>query len=476
MPLLEKRRRPTRMLIVGAGEGGKLVAQEIEKTPSLGYALVGFVDDDRKKWSTKVMGYPILGPIDRIPEFVQLHGVDEILVSIPSATGPEIARIVDNCEGAGVPYKIIPGLFQLILGKAGPIAPAREVSVEDLIKREPVQMNFESLLEEIRGRVILVTGGGGSIGSEISRQLVEFQPARILLLGNEENSIVEALWELRRFGLAATEAVPIIGDIKDVRKMEWVFREFHPEIVFHTAAYKHVDLMEEFVEEAVKNNILGTWKLMNLAEAYGPTKFVFVSSDKAVSPIGVMGITKRIVELALKEFSKHSRNPFLTVRLGNVFGSRGSVYHLFSHQLASRGPITITDPNAERYLMRLDEAAQLIIQTTVIGQNGDLLVLDMGERVKIGEIAEQMIRLAGLRPHEEVEIVITGLRPGEKLTEELLFPFESAKKTENRGILKVVSSRDFAWPDVEADMDRMHEMAEQADREGLQKFLGQLVS
>lgn len=474
MPLLEKRKRPTRMLIVGAGEAGKLVAREIKRTPSLGYEPVGFADDDPGKWGKSVMTYPVLGPIDKVPEFVEAHAVDEILVSIPSASGREIARIVEICERAAVPYKTIPGLYQLITGKAD-IAPAREVSVEDLIRREPVEMNVESLLDEIKGRVILVTGGGGSIGSEISKQLVEFQPAQILLLGNEENSIVETLWDLKAFGLGATEAVPVIGDIRDVPKMEWVFREFHPDLVFHTAAYKHVDLMEEFVEEAVKNNILGTWKLMKLAEAYGPTKFVFVSSDKAVSPIGVMGITKRIVELALGEFSKHSRNPFLAVRLGNVFGSKGSVYHLFSHQLASRGPLTITDANAERFLMRLDEAAQLIIQTTVIGENGDLLVLDMGERVKIGEIAEQMIRLAGLRPHEEVEIVTTGLRPGEKLTEELLFPFERAERTENEGILKVVSSRDFAWLDVEADMDRMHEMAEQGDREGLLKFLGQLV-
>ncbi len=463
------------MLIVGAGEGGKLVAREIRRTPSLGYEPVGFVDDDPEKWGKNVMDYPVLGPIDKVPEFVETQAVDEILVSIPSASGREMARIVEFCDKAAVPYKTIPGLFQLITGKAD-IAPAREVSVEDLIRREPVVMNVESLLNEIKGRVVLVTGGGGSIGSEISKQLVEFQPAQILLLGNEENSIVEALWELKTFGLDATEAIPIIGDIKDIPKMEWVFREFHPDLVFHTAAYKHVDLMEEFVEEAVKNNILGTWGLMKLAEAHGPTKFVFVSSDKAVSPIGVMGITKRVVELALREFSKGSRNPYLTVRLGNVFGSKGSVYHLFRHQLASRGPITLTDGNAERYLMRLDEAAQLIIQTTVIGQNGELLVLDMGERVKIGEIAEQMIRLAGLRPHEEVEIVTTGLRPGEKLTEELLFPFESAKKTENKGILKVVSSRDFTWLDIEADMDRLREMAGRADREGLLKFLGQLVS
>jgi len=406
-----------RVLIIGAGEAGTMIGREIVGYPEGIFNLVGFLDDDTKKWGTEIRGRPVFGEIKKLPRVVEEEDIDEVLITIPSASGNLIRKITDLCDLVQVKYRILPGIFAIIYGDAY-VRQIREVEVEDLLKRDPINLDLRSISSSIRGKKILITGAGGSIGSELCRQVANFGPELLILLGHGENSIYNVQLELN-LTYHHIPFIPVIGDIRDLDKMRSLFKEIRPQIIFHTAAHKHIDLMEQNPEEAVKNNIIGTKNLAELAGEYNAERFVLISTDKAVNPVCVMGATKKIAELIVYTTNnKYPETNFITVRFGNVLGSRGSVVGMFKQQLESDEPLTITHPDMERYFMTIFESVQLVIQATAIGDGGDILILEMGEQVKILDLAHDLIRLGG-RSEEDVPIKFIGIRKGERLREEL---------------------------------------------------------
>jgi len=411
------RRVETFALIVGAGGAGIQLLQEIESRRRLRIAVVGFVDDDPVKLGLRVRGVPVLGTVEQIPALVQQHEVGEVLVAVPSAHGAALRRIVQRCTDAGVRYRVLPTLSELVEGRVI-YTQMREVRVDDLLAREPVQLDRARVQSLVAGKTILVTGAAGSIGSELCRQLAGHAPERIVLFDRHENGMYVLEAELRaRF--PGVELVPILGDVLLEDQLHNVLLDERPEIVFHAAAYKHVPLAEHNVLEAVRNNVLGTRNVAKAAIAHGVKEFVLVSTDKAVRPTSVMGVTKRVAEMVVQGF-QNGGCAFVAVRFGNVLGSSGSVVPLFRDQIGRGGPVTVTDPLVTRYFMTIPEAAQLILQAASFGSGGEIFLLEMGEPVRIVDLARQMIRLSGFQPDEDIEIVFTGLRPGEKLHEELV--------------------------------------------------------
>jgi FlaA1/EpsC-like NDP-sugar epimerase len=420
------RRIDTLALIVGAGEAGIQLHEEIERRAGHRVGVVGFVDDDPSKQDTRICGTPVLGTIDDLPQLLAQHDVGEVLIAMPSAPGAVIRRVVQHCTDARVRHRVLPTLGELVEGRVM-LTQMREVKVDDLLAREPVRLDVPKVRQLIRDRTVLVTGAAGSIGSELCRQLASQGPARMILFDRHENGMFNLELELRdRF--PAVELTPVLGDILLEDQLASVFGAYRPELVFHAAAYKHVPLAERNVLEAVRNNIFGTRNVAQAAIAHGAQEFVLVSTDKAVRPTSVMGVTKRAAELVI-----HSMPPgrcrFVSVRFGNVLGSSGSVVPLFREQIARGGPVTVTDPNVTRYFMTIPEAAQLILQAAALGEGGETFILEMGQPVRIVDLARQMIRLSGFEPDEDVPIVFTGLRPGEKLEEELVDDSEGIAST-----------------------------------------------
>lgn len=437
-----------RTLIVGAGDAGVLLAREFAKHPELNATLVGFLDDDPSKQNLRVAGKRVLGTRDDLGRIVSRYKVTDMVIAMPSVRGPVVRDLVEAGRKLGLQVKTVPGIYELVNGSVS-VSQIRDVQIEDLLGREEVHLDLEAIAAYLTDEVVLITGAGGSIGSELCRQVARFRPRQMLLLGHGENSIYDIHMELRE-KYPQLELKPVIADVQDEIRMRQVFQRFRPGVVFHAAAHKHVPLMEENATEAVKNNIFGTWHTAKAADEFGAKRFVLISTDKAVNPTSVMGATKRVAECIIQSLNSQSETVFVAVRFGNVLGSRGSVIPLFKRQIAAGGPVTVTHPEMVRYFMTIPEAARLVIQAASMGEGGEVFVLDMGEPVRIVELARDLIRLSGFEPDSEIPIVFTGIRPGEKLFEELLTPEEGAEATRHERIFvakpDVISSeelRDF---------------------------------
>jgi FlaA1/EpsC-like NDP-sugar epimerase len=417
------------VLLIGAGDAGNMVAKELSQRTDLGMEVEGFVDDDPKKFKSVIQGVRVLGSSAQIPEIAKRLNIKEAIITIANASSREIRRIVELCESADVKVKIVPGLFEMLDDKVK-ITKIREVNIDDLLGRSVVDIetHHPEVEKHYRGKRILVTGAGGSIGSELCRQLCTYWPKELILIDKDENSIFEIDNELQGSakGLRVT---PIISNIKNEKRLETIFANFKPEVIFHAAAHKHVPLMEFNVSEAILNNVQGTLNVATLADRYGVESFIFISSDKAVNPTSVMGATKKVGEVIIQDLASKSGTKFSCVRFGNVLGSRGSVVPLFQKQIVRGGPVTVTHPDVERFFMSIAEAVSLIIQAGSIGAKGEIFVLDMGKMVKISDLARDLIRLSGFKD-DDIEITYTGLRPGEKLYEEIMIDKERDKVTQ----------------------------------------------
>ncbi|HRC54368.1 MAG TPA: nucleoside-diphosphate sugar epimerase/dehydratase, partial [Kofleriaceae bacterium] len=418
-----------RVLLIGAGQAGVLVARELAARPDLGLEAVAFIDDDRNKVGMRISGLPVLGTTAKLVEIARAKRVRRALITIANASGADIRRIAMLCKGAGIDTKIIPGIYEIV-GDSVNLSRIREVAIEDLLGREPVQLDAEAISAGLRDRVVMVTGAGGSIGSELCRQVCRFGPKRLILVERFENALFEIHREL--VGLHPSAAIdPRIADVCDARRVQQLFSELRPEVVFHAAAHKHVPMMEHNPGEAIKNNVNGTIVVAETADRFGASAFVMISTDKAVNPTSVMGASKRVAEIFTQSLAQRSKTKFITVRFGNVLGSNGSVIPIFKEQIARGGPVTVTHPEMRRYFMTIPEASQLVLQAGTMGQGGEIFILDMGEPVKIVDLARDLIRLSGMVPDEDIEIVFSGVRPGEKLFEELSTSSERADKTKH---------------------------------------------
>lgn len=416
-----------RVLIVGAGTAGEMLAREMLKSQAGRFVPVGFIDDDVNKQGAAIHGLKVLGRLKDARRVVAERAVNEVVIAIPSATGKDMRRIVETVKQAGVSIRTMPGIDQLISGQVT-VNQLRSVAIEDLLGREPVSLDSASLKELLEDEVVLVTGAGGSIGSELCRQVARFGPRRLVLLEQSEPALFEVHRELLRLA-PQLELTPCIADVCDVSRVRALFARHRPAVVIHAAAHKHVPMMEWNPGEALKNNVAGTRAVADAAHEFGAHQFVMISTDKAVNPTSIMGATKRVAELYVQAMSQRSKTRFVAVRFGNVLGSAGSVIPIFKEQIAAGGPVTVTDPEMRRYFMTIPEASQLVLQAATLGRGGEIFVLDMGEPVKIADLARDLITLSGLTPDKDIEVRFTGLRPGEKLFEELSTAEESAEKT-----------------------------------------------
>lgn len=413
-------------LIIGAGRVGSAIARELKIDPSLGYYPLGFVDDSPGKLGIKINGVKVLGGTDALSHLIRKYQAECVLIAMPSAKGYQIERIIDKCQRSKVSFKILPPMSEHLNGGAS-IKQFRKLQVEDLLGRNPVQLNIGKIREQVHGKVLLITGAGGSIGSELARQTATFEPRRLVLFERSENDLFKISTELAT-KFPNLDCVPIVGDILDVASLREVFSLHQPASVFHAAAYKHVPIMEKNCFQAVTNNIFGTYNVALVAKQFHAENFVLISSDKAVNPTNVMGVTKRAAELITLAL-QGNRTRFVAVRFGNVLGSNGSVSPIFEAQIANGGPVTVTHPEAKRYFMTIEEAVGLVLQASTMGNGGEIFVLNMGEPIKIVDLARRMIRLSGLEPDKDVQISFTGLRPGEKLFEEIRLEGEGIKPT-----------------------------------------------
>lgn len=417
------------VLIIGAGVAGTTILREIQNSDKISLRAVGFIDDDEAKIGTSIMGVTVLGKTDDVAKYAKETKADLIIIAIPTTSAKNIKRISNLCLNTGCEIKTLPGLYQLIDGEVS-VSRLRDVDVQDLLGREPVKVNLDEVMGYIEDQVVLVTGGGGSIGSELCRQIASHNPKQLIILDIYENNAYEIEQEIKR-KLPNVNLLTLIASIRDSGKMDDVFKTYRPDIVFHAAAHKHVPLMETSPNEAVKNNVFGTYKVVKCADKYGVKKFVQISTDKAVNPTNIMGATKRVCEMIIQAFSRKSKTQFVAVRFGNVLGSNGSVIPLFKKQIAEGGPVTVTHKDIIRYFMTIPEAVSLVLQAGAYANGGEIFVLDMGEQVRIYDLAVNLIKLSGYEPDKDIEIKVTGLRPGEKLYEERLMAEEGLEKTAN---------------------------------------------
>ncbi|MBM9590857.1 polysaccharide biosynthesis protein [Leptospira sp. 201903075] len=425
----DKSKGGTPVLLVGAGKLGSSFLTEIRRNVDLDYQPIGFLDDNLSKKGGYIQGIPILGSTDEIGKILVRYGVKKVIMTVPQPDGRVVSKLMKECESAGADFKILPTFGEYLSGKPN-ITQLREVQVEDLLGRPTVDLEIESIRSYLEKKVILVTGAGGSIGSEICRQVALFKPSVLVILDAAETPLYEIDYELRKsFADLNIDIRPVIADVKNLSRISAVFEEHRPSVVFHSAAYKHVPMMEINPSEAVLNNVMGTKNVADVCRLIGVDRFVLISTDKAVNPVNVMGASKRAAEIYLQHISQNSRTKFITVRFGNVLGSNGSVIPRFREQIKRGGPVTVTHPEVIRYFMTIPEATQLVLQAGSMGEHGEIFLLDMGEPVKILSLAEEMIRLSGYTPHKDITIEFSGLRPGEKLYEELLLNQEGIKKT-----------------------------------------------
>ncbi|MCM2360056.1 MAG: polysaccharide biosynthesis protein, partial [Geobacteraceae bacterium] len=459
-------------LIVGAGEAGSMLLKEIMKQPDSPYEVVGFVDDDRAKAGMRLHGVPVLGDTLRLSQLVSAYRIEKVIIALPSASGRVVRAIIRRCRMAGVRFKTLPGVSDIINGKVS-VSQIKDVEIDDLLGREPVLLDDAAIRGYLSGKSILVTGAGGSIGSEICRQLARFAPRKIILFDSAETPLFYIEQELAKQHPGLT-VIPVLGDIRQADRVEEAFETCMPEVVFHAAAYKHVPMMEYNPAEAVTNNIGGTRVLAETAHRFGVKDFVMISTDKAVNPTNVMGASKRVAELHVQALAGRSATRFSTVRFGNVLGSNGSVIPMFKEQIRNGGPVTVTDPKVVRYFMTIPEATQLVLQAGCIGRGGEIFLLDMGEPVPILELAEELIKLSGLIPYEDIDITFTGLRPGEKLFEELLIEGEGIGPTVHDKI-KVLAPVTTDYQGIVAAQERLLAAARAFDLGGIMTLLQELV-
>ena len=467
------RRTSSRTLIVGAGDAGNLLLREIRKQHDSPYGVIGFLDDDPAKQGMRLNGVPVLGALDTLCDMVRKHRIEKVVIAMPSVGKRKIREIVRSCDKARVRVKTLPGIGELIQGQVS-VSHIKDVEIEDLLGREQVQLDEAGIRRYLAGKKVLVTGAGGSIGSEICRQVARFAPAKIVLLDNAETPLFHIDKELTA-AWPGLRVIPVLGSVKDAPRVEEVFKEFRPEVVFHAAAYKHVPMMEFNPVEAITNNIGGTRILADTADRYRVADFVMISTDKAVNPTNTMGASKRVAELYVQALAaRGSTTRFTTVRFGNVLGSNGSVIPMFKEQIKKGGPVTVTDPRVVRYFMTIPEATQLVLQAGCLGKGGEIFVLDMGEPVLIRELAEELIKLSGLVPYVDIDIRFTGLRPGEKLYEELLLEGEGIKPTLHEKIRVLAAvTHDPAW--LAWELKKLFAEAEAFRIDGVMASLRRLV-
>lgn len=434
-----RKKKVVRTMIVGAGVAGYMIAREMKRSKHLNKKVCCIVDDSSSKIGTYLQGVPIVGGKEKIPYFAEKYAVEEIVIAIPSLTHSAKQQLLEICQQTSCKILILPGVYQLINEEVS-VSMLREVQIGDLLGREPINLEMEEIMDYVQDKVILVTGGGGSIGSEICRQLAIHHPKKLIILDIYENNAYEIQNELKK-NHSDLDLEVLIGSVRNQKRIDTIFESYHPELVYHAAAHKHVPLMEDSPNESIKNNVLGTWIVARAADCYGAKKMVLISTDKAVRPTNIMGASKRLCELVVQSFAQNSKTEYAAVRFGNVLGSNGSVIPLFKKQIAGGGPVTVTHPDIIRYFMTIPEAVNLVLQCGALARRGEIFILDMGKPVKILDLARKMIRLSGYIPDEDIKIEFTGLRPGEKLYEELLIDEENLKETTNKRIFVIQQPR-----------------------------------
>lgn len=479
-----------RILIVGAGDAGEVISREIIRRPDLG-KLVGFVDDDKEKIGKTIHNRKVLGNVEGINDVLEKEQVSTVIIAVPTASGKQIKRIVDNVKNKELKIKTLPGLYELVDGKVS-VSRIRNIRIEDLLGRELVDLNLEEISGYLKGKRVMVTGGGGSIGGELALQICRFGPSGLILLDHGENGLFHINLELeKKWSGMKMEIELVVADIRDRDKMDKVFKKYRPEVVFHAAAHKHVPMMEFHPDEAVMNNIIGTKNVAELAVKYGAERVVMISTDKAINPTSVMGASKRVAEMVVKDLGSRKvmeekrrgeregkgKTKFVAVRFGNVLESNGSVIPMFRQQIAEGGPVTVTDREVKRYFMTLPEAGQLVIQAGALGKGGEVFVLDMGEPVRVLYMAEELIRLSGLEVGEDIEIKIVGLRPGEKMFEEILTEEERSGVLGDSGHEKIFIAKveEVDGGKLEMDIKELEKLAKEMDTEGIVRKLQEMV-
>ena len=473
-----------RVLVVGAGNAGVSLVAEMQRSPKLGLCPIAFIDDDVQKINHRIRGIPVVGDRYKIPDIVLKLNIRRVIIAMPSAAGRVIREIAEICQANGIQTSTLPGIHEILNGRVR-VDSIRDIRIEDLLRREPVQTDIQQVSQFLNGKKVLITGAGGSIGSELCRQILKCHPAEMMLVGHGENSVFniqqeieQVLQALKNDGEVSGSTPRLSAFIADIRfrsRLEYAFERFQPDVVFHAAAHKHVPLMELNPAEAITNNVLGTKNLLDMAVQYNVKHFVMISTDKAVNPTSVMGASKRVAEMLVLQAARKSRKAFVVVRFGNVLGSRGSVVPTFRKQIASGGPITVTHPDICRYFMTIPEAVQLVLQAAVIGKSGEVFMLNMGEPVKIVDLAKELIRLSGYEVNKDIEIVFTGLRPGEKLFEELFISGEEYEKTQHQKLFVVKNASRVVPENLISTVEALCKAAAENDVNLIKVLLVQLI-
>jgi FlaA1/EpsC-like NDP-sugar epimerase len=454
-----------RVLVIGAGDAGALVVRELQRSSLLNLTPVGLLDDDPTKQNQEIHGVPVIGYLQDLPDVLNNKPIDEVVFAIPSAPGRLVRMVNDACRLKGIPSRTMPGIYELIGGRVS-VSRLREVDITDLLRREPIQVNQDMIGGVLSKKRVLVTGAGGSIGLELCRQIARWNPEELVLLGHGENSIFEAVLELREL-FPAVPLTPVIADVKEAGRMEEILRSRRPDVIFHAAAHKHVPLMQANVAEAILNNVIGTRNVVDAALASSAGKLVLISTDKAIRPANVYGATKRLAEMIVLDAARRTGAAFSVVRFGNVLGSRGSVIPLFKRQIAAGGPVLVTHPDMERYFMTIPEAVHLVLQAAAMGRGGEAFLLDMGEQVRIVDLAQDLIRLSGLEPGRDIEIEFTGIRPGEKMREDLWEDEKIYEKTDHPDIVRSTHEEAISGGDLPTAVEDLAVLAQRGDAPGI---------
>ncbi len=462
-----------RVLIVGAGDAGALVLREMQKNPQLNQVPVCYVDDDPAKQNQQIHDVPVVGTLKDIGRVVDTKRINEVIIALPSAPGKAVRQVSDICRLKGVPFRTMPGVYELIGGKIN-VGRLREVEITDLLRRAPVRIDEHLVGSSLSGRRVLITGAGGSIGRELCRQVARWRPSEMILLGHGENSIFGTLLDLEGV-YPGLPIHPMIADVRNLDRLSAIFENQMPNMVFHTAAHKHVPLMEVNVEEAITNNIIGTRNLVDVSLSYDVERLVMISSDKAIRPSSVMGATKRMAEMLVLDAAHRSGRTFSAVRFGNVLGSRGSVVPLFKRQILRGGPVTVTHPDMKRYFMTIPEAVHLVLQASAMGEGGEVFVLKMGEQIRILQLAEDIIRLSGLEPGKDIEIVFTGIRPGEKLSEDLWDKWANFDTTNHPDIVRLDDQDIISGAELKNVIGELDYLAREGDANAIVSLLDGII-
>ena len=465
--------RLKRVLIAGAGDAGALVVREMQRNPQANLSPIGFVDDDPAKQKQEIHGTPVIGKLDELAHLIDLKKADEVIIAIPSAPGQVVRKVTDICRAKNIPSRTMPSLHELIGGKVS-VNRLREVDITDLLRRVPTHIDNELVGLSLGERRVLVTGAGGSIGRELCRQIARWEPKELFLLGHGENSIFETLIELEQ-SYPSLKIHPLIADIRDKEHLNHLFSNNNPQVVFHAAAHKHVPLMQANIEEAVSNNVLGTRNIVDASIGNNVERLVMISTDKAICPTSVYGATKRIGEMLIIDAAHRTGKSFSVVRFGNVLGSRGSVLLLFKRQIDYGGPVTVTHPDMERYFMTIPEAVHLVLQASAMGKGGEVFVLNMGDQIRILDLAQDLIRLSGLEPGKDIEIVFTGIRPGEKLSEALWDEGADYLSTTHPDVLRLNENEVFTSNDLDTAINKLIDLGKQGDPDQIVSMLNKIV-